>query len=160
MKKEKEYIKSIENLKSSLNEKEDIIIKLKQEIKELEFKFSKKENLLNQKNEECSLKTDEKQSLILNLQKENNDLYNKIINLNKVIKTYEEDKKNNYEENQKNSNKIIELVNQITKNENLLKMMKQNENNLKEENKQIPSLKRKINDFESIIKDYQNKKKN
>ena len=36
-------------------------------------------------------------------------------------------------------------------------MMKQNENNLKEENKQIPSLKRKINDFESIIKDYQNK---
>ena len=157
MKKEKEYIKSIENLKSSLNEKEDIIIKLKQEIKELEFKFSKKENLLNQKNEECSLKTDEKQSLILNLQKENNDLYNKIINLNKVIKTYEKDKKNNYEENQKNSNKIIELVNQITKNENLLKMMKQSENNLKEENKQIPSLKRKINDFENIIKDYQNK---
>ena len=157
MKKEKEFIKLIDNLKSSMKEKEDNINKLQQEIKELEFKYSKKDNILNQKSEEYSLITDEKQNLILNLQKENNELYNKIINLNNIIKTYEDNKKNNYEENQKNSNKIMELINQISKNENLLKIFKKNENNLKEENKQIPSLKRKINDFENIIKDYQNK---
>ena len=165
MKKEKEFIKLIDNLKSSLKEKEDNINKLQQEIKELEFKYSKKDNILNQKSEEYSLITDEKQNLILNLQKENTELYNKIINLNNIIKTYEDNKKNNYEENQKNENKIMELINQISKNENLLKIFKKNENNLKEENKQIPSLKRKIAEYENIITEYQNqitelKKKN
>ena len=157
MKKEKEFTKSIDILKSSLKEKENEILKLQQEIQLLEFKFSKKQNIMNLKNEEYTQLTDEKQNFILDLQKENNDLNNKIINLNNVIKTLEENQKNNYENFQKNSNKISDLINQITKNENILKMMKQNENNLREENKQIPSLKRKITDLENIIKEYQNK---
>ncbi len=157
MKKEKDYIKSTENLKSSLQEKENEILKLKQDIKDLEFKLSKKDNILNQNKEQYSLITDEKQDIILKLQNENNDLNNKIINLNNIIKSYEQDKKNICEESQKNCEKIAELVNQIKKNENLLKIFKKNENDLKEENKQIPSLKRKIVDFENILKEYQNK---
>ena len=155
IKKEKEYIRLIDSLKSSLNEKEDQINKLDLEIKELEFKFSKKENTLNQKNEEYSLITDEKRNIILKLQKENNDLNNKILNLNNIIKTYEADKKNTYENYQENSNKIAELINQISKNEKIMKIFKQNENNLKEENKQIPSLKRRISDLENVLRDYQ-----
>ena len=157
MKKEREFIKSTENLKSVLKEKEDEIIKLKQEIKELEFKYSKKEYFLNIKNDEYSQISNKKDNLIISLQKENNNLNNKIINLNNVIKTYEASKINYFEENQKNHNKIGELINQITKNENLLKNFKKNENFLKEENKQIPALKGKITDLENIIKDYQNK---
>ena len=124
MKKEKDYIKSTENLKSSLQEKENEILKLKQDIKDLEFKLSKKDNILNQNKEQYSLITDEKQDIILKLQNENNDLNNKIINLNNIIKSYEQDKKNICEESQKNCEKIAELVNQIKKNENLLKIFK------------------------------------
>ena len=157
MKKEKENIKIIDNLKSSLKEKEDEIIKLMQEIKETELKFSQKEIILNQKKGEDLLITDEKQNTIIKLQKENNDLNNNIINLNNIIKVYEQEKKSNFEENKKNCEKISELINQIKRNENLLKMLKNNENNLREENKIIPSLKRKIMDLENIIRDYQNK---
>ena len=157
MKKEKEYLRAIDDVKSSLKEKEDEIAKLKQEIKELEIKFSNKENLLNLQNEEYSMITDEKRNMISNLQKENNDLKNDIFKLNNIIKAFECDKKNMYEEHQKNGSKISELINQISKNEKILKIFKQNENNLKEENKQIPSLKRKIADLENILMDYQNK---
>ena len=157
MKKEKELMKSIDMLKSSVKDKEDEIIKLQQEIQLLEFKFSKKQNIINLKSEEYSLLSEEKQNLILNLQNENKQLNTKIINLNNIIKTYEDNQKNNYDNFQNNAQKISELINQITKNENILKMMKQNENNLKEENKQIPSLKRKISDLENVIKEYQNK---
>ena len=157
MKKEKEYLRAIDDVKSSLKEKEDEIAKLKQEIKEMEFKFSNKENLLNLQNEEYSMITDEKRNMISNLQKENNDLKNDIFKLNNIIKAFECDKKNMYEEHQKNGSKISELINQISKNEKILKIFKQNENNLKEENKQIPSLKRKIADLENILMDYQNK---
>ena len=157
MKKEKGYIKLIEDLKSTLKEKEDEIIKIQQEIKELEFKFSKKENILNIKNDEYSQISEKKENLIIDLKKENNDLNNQLINLKNVLKTYEDSKINYFEENQKNSNKIGELIIQITKNENLLKNLKKNENILKEENKQIPALKSKIADLENILKEYQNK---
>ena len=157
MKKEKEYMKIIDNLKSSLKEKEDELIKLMQEIKETELKFSKKEIILNKKKEENLLITNENKNLITNLQKENNDLNDKIIDLNNIIKVYDQEKKRNFEESKKDSEKISELINQISKNENLLKMLKNNENSLREENKTIPSLKRKIIDMENIIREYQNK---
>ena len=157
MKKEKEYLRAIDDVKSSLKEKEDEIAKLKQEIKEMEFKFSNKENLLNLQNEEYSMITDEKRNMISNLQKENNELKNDIFKFNNIIKAFECDKKNMYEEHQKNGSKISELINQISKNEKILKMFKKNEDNLKEENKQIPSLKRKIADLENMLMDYQNK---
>ena len=156
MQNEKEHIKSIDNLKLLLREKEAEISKLQQDINEYELKITKKQNILNKKNEEYSLIADEKKNLIIKLQKENDDLNEKIMNLNNIIQTYKNNKKLDYEENQKNSNQISELIKQIEKNEALLKSMKKVENELKEENRQIPSLKRKIADFENIVKTYQN----
>ena len=48
----------------------------------------------------------------------------------------------------------MELINQIKKNENILKNMKITENQIKQENKLIPVLKQKINDLENEINQY------
>ena len=47
MKLEKDYINTINNLKSSLEEKNIEILKLNQEKKELEYSLQKKDNLIN-----------------------------------------------------------------------------------------------------------------
>lgn len=155
MKREKENEKIIEELKSALLEKDEEFLKLKEEIKELEYSFNKRHNITNQTNIQNSIINNENKNIISNLQHENDELKKNIIELNNIVKIYEQEKKGLYEECQKNSEKIENLINQLTKNEGVMKIFKKNEDFLKEENKQIPHLKSKISESESMIKDYQ-----
>ena len=154
MKLEKDYINTINNLKSSLEEKNIEILKLNQEKKELEYSLQKKDNLINMQSEKYLNENNNLKNIIKSNQTEIEKLKLKIINNENIIKLYDENKKDNYEINTKKNNEIIELINQIKKNENLLKNMKSEEKILKEENKKIPSLKRKITDLENIINQY------
>jgi len=155
-KKEKENNNIIDELKNNLNEKNIEIMRLKQEKKELEYQLEKKEILLNKSDDNNIKQNKEINELILKYQNENENLKNEILNMKNILKLYEENKKENYEENDKNNKKIFELINQIKKNENLLQMFSLNEKNLKEENKIIPGLKRKINELNNTIEQYKN----
>ena len=155
-KKEKENNNIIDELKNNLNEKNIEIMRLKQEKKELEYQLEKKEILLNKSDDNNIQQNKEINELILKYQNENENLKNEILNMKNILKLYEENKKENYEENDKNNKKIFELINQIKKNENLLQMFSLNEKNLKEENKIIPGLKRKINELNNTIEQYKN----
>ena len=155
-KKEKENNNIIDELKNNLNEKNIDIMRLKQEKKELEYQLEKKEILLNKSDDNNIQQNKEINELILKYQNENENLKNEILNMKNILKLYEENKKENYEENDKNNKKIFELINQIKKNENLLQMFSLNEKNLKEENKIIPGLKRKINELNNTIEQYKN----
>ena len=155
-KKEKENNNIIDELKNNLNEKNIEIMRLKQEKKELEYQLDKKEILLNKSDDNNIQQNKEINELILKYQNENENLKNEILNMKNILKLYEENKKENYEENDKNNKKIFELINQIKKNENLLQMFSLNEKNLKEENKIIPGLKRKINELNNTIEQYKN----
>jgi len=153
---EKNFINTINELKATIAKKDIEISELIQEKKELEYNFNKKENLINQCNENYIKENNALKNRILNYQEEIETLKQKILNKENLIKSYDENKKETYEQNNKKNNEILELINQIKKNEELLKNMKIKEKEIKEENKKIPGLKRKINDLENIIKQYKN----
>ena len=153
---EKNFINTINELKATIAKKDIEISELIQEKKELEYNFNKKENLTNQCNEKYIKENNQLKNRILNYQEEIETLKQKILNKENLIKSYDENKKETYEQNNKKNNEILELINQIKKNEELLKNMKIKEKEIKEENKKIPGLKRKINDLENIIKQYKN----
>ena len=156
MQQEKNLVNIINELKSTLEKKDIEISELIQEKKELEYNLNKKENLMNQCNEKYLKENNGLKNRIINYQEEIEILKEKILNKENLIKSYDENKKETYEQHNKKNNEIYELINQIKKNEELLKNMKLKENEIKEENKKIPGLKRKINDLENIIKQYKN----
>ena len=151
MQQEKEYINIINELKSTLEKKDIEISELNQEKKELEYTLGKKDNIIKQNDKSNIIEIDELKNKIMNYQNEIENLKRKIMNKENIIKSYEESKRETYEQHNQKNKEIVELINQIKKNETLLKNMKKKENELKEENKKIPILKRKITDLEYVI---------
>ena len=156
MKQEKDYMNTINKLKNDIKEKEIEILKLNQDKNELEYNLKKKENIIEQRTAQYKKENDELKNRIIYNEKEIENLKAESLNKEKIIKLYDEDKKDTFEQNNKKNNDIFELINQIKKNETLLKNMKLAEKNLKEENKTIPVLKRKIDELEFAIKQYKN----
>ena len=148
---EKEYNNIINELKSTIEKKDIEISELNQEKNELEYNIKKKEDIINQNEGKYINENNILKNKIINIQKEKENLKEKIINKENIIKSYEENKKDSYEKDNKKNYEILELINQIKKNENLLRNMKKNEKEIKEENKIIPVLKRKISDLEYLI---------
>ena len=156
MKREKDYMNTINELKNDIKEKEIEILKLNQDKNELEYNLKKKENIIEQRTAQYKKENDELKNRIIYNEKAIENLKAKLLNKENIIKLYDEDKKDTFEQNNKKNNDIFELINQIKKNETLLKKMKLTEKNLKEENKIIPVLKRKIDELEFAIKQYKN----
>ena len=156
MKQEKDYMNTINKLKNDIKEKEIEIMKLNQDKNELEYNLKKKENIIEQRTAQYKKENDELKNRIIYNEKEIENLKAELLNKENIIKLYDEDKKDTFEQNNKKNNDIFELINQIKKNETLLKNMKLAEKNLKEENKTIPVLKRKIDELEFAIKQYKN----
>ena len=156
MKQEKDYMKTINELKNDIKEKEIEIMKLNQDKNELEYNLKKRENIIEQRTAQYKKENDELKNRIIYNEKEIENLKAELLNKENIIKLYDEDKKDTFEQNNKKNNDIFELINQIKKNETLLKNMKLAEKNLKEENKTIPVLKRKIDELEFAIKQYKN----
>ena len=156
MKQEKDYMNTINKLKNDIKEKEIEIMKLNQDKNELEYNLKKRENIIEQRTAQYKKENDELKNRIIYNEKAIENLKAKLLNKENIIKLYDEDKKDTFEQNNKKNNDIFELINQIKKNETLLKNMKLTEKNLKEENKTIPVLKRKIDELEFAIKQYKN----
>ena len=156
MKQEKDYMNTINKLKNDIKEKEIEIMKLNQDKNELEYNLKKRENIIEQRTAQYKKENDELKNRIIYNEKEIENLKAELLNKENIIKLYDEDKKDTFEQNNKKNNDIFELINQIKKNETLLKNMKLAEKNLKEENKTIPVLKRKIDELEFAIKQYKN----
>ena len=156
MKQEKDLINTINELKNDIKEKEIEILKLNQDKNELEYNLKKRENIIEQRTAQYKKENDELKNRIIYNEKEIENLKAELLNKENIIKLYDEDKKDTFEQNNKKNNDIFELINQIKKNETLLKNMKLTEKNLKEENKTIPVLKRKIDELEFAIKQYKN----
>ena len=156
MKQEKDYMNTINELKNDIKEKEIEILKLNQDKNELEYNLKKRENIIEQRTAQYKKENDELKNRIIYNEKAIENLKAKLLNKENIIKLYDEDKKDTFEQNNKKNNDIFELINQIKKNETLLKNMKLAEKNLKEENKTIPVLKRKIDELEFAIKQYKN----
>ena len=156
MKQEKDYMNTINELKNDIKEKEIEIMKLNQDKNELEYNLKKRENIIEQRTAQYKKENDELKNRIIYNEKAIENLKAKLLNKENIIKLYDEDEKDTFEQNNKKNNDIFELINQIKKNETLLKNMKLTEKNLKEENKTIPVLKRKIDELEFAIKQYKN----
>ena len=154
MKQEKDFINKINELNNDIKEKEIEILKLNQDKNELEYNSKKKENSMNQIIEKYINENEELKNRLIYNEKALDNLKEKLLNKENIIKLYDLDKKDTLEQNNKKNNDILELINQIKKNENLLKNMKTTEKNLKEENKTIPVLKRKIEELNFTINQY------
>ena len=147
MTREKELNKLINLLKLELSKKDVVISKLEDEIKNIENNFKNNINIIskNNSNEIESLKS-------------------KLNNLAEVLKSYEEVKMINSDINIEKEKKISEIQSKLLNNEKILKLQEIKEKNLIEENKQIPLLKSKINEYENIFNSYkeeiENLKKN
>ena len=149
--KEKELNKEIAKLKLSLSSKDDEIFKLEDKLQELLHNIKSTENQNEKKFTEFSETTKNYNEKINEILLENEKLKNQINNLNAVIETHEENTKNIYLEKQKNEEEISNLKEELKKKENMIDANYNKKQILINENKQLPSLKAKIDDLEKII---------
>ena len=150
-KKEKELNKEITKLKLSLSSKDDEIFKLEDKLQELLHNLKTNENQNERKNTEFSEISKNYAEKLNVIMLENQNLKNKINNLNSVIETHKEDIKHIYLEKQKNEEEINSLREELKKKENMIDINYNKKQILINENKQLPSLKGKIDDLEKII---------
>ena len=149
--KEKELNKEITKLKLALSSKDDEIFKLEDKIQELLHNLKNTENQNEKKFTEFSETKKSYTDKINEILGENQKLKNKINNLNAVIETHEDSIKNIYIEKQKNEEEIMNLKEELRKNKNMIDANYNKKQVLINENKQLPSLKAKIDDLEKII---------
>ena len=143
MKKEKELNKIISDLNKELSSKIEQNYFLGEQIRQ--FKINNNNNIINSEN------------IALKLNEEKNKLINEITRLNFIIHNHEDSIKKAIETiNEKNEN-INNLQNELIQKNSIIKKNDEIKSSLRKENKQIPSLKSKINDFEQVIKVYQEK---
>ena len=149
--KEKDLNKQIAKLNLLLNEKDDQIFRLEDKIQELlqnlkniEFQNEIKFNKFSEKEKNFNLKIND---IIL----ENENLKKKVQNLTTVIEANESNLKNLYIEKQNKEEDIKNLIEELKKKENIIDINYNKKQILLNENKQLPSLKSKIDDLEKII---------
>ena len=149
--KEKDLNKQITKLNLLLNDKDDQIFRLEDKIQELlqalktaEFQTEIKLNKFSEDEKNYNLKIND---III----EEETLKKKIENLTTVIEANEESMKNLYIEKQKKDEDIKNLIEELKKKDNLIDINYNKKQILQNENKQLPSLKGKIDDLEKII---------
>ena len=149
--KEKDLNKQITKLNLHLNEKDDQIFRLEDKIQELlqvlksvEFQNEIKFNKFSENEKNYNLKIND---III----ENENLKKQIQNLTAVIEANESSMKNLYIEKQKKDEDIKNLIEELKKKDNMIDINYNKKQILLNENKQLPSLKGKIDDLEKII---------
>ena len=149
--KEKDLNKQISKLNLSLTEKDDQIFHLEDKIQEL---LQQLKNSENQTNIKLNTYTENEKNLnqkINDIIIENESLKKKIQNLTLVIETNEQNMKNLYYEKQKKDEDINNLLEELKEKEKMIDANYNKKQILLNENKQLPSLKTKIDDLDKII---------
>ena len=149
--KEKDLNKEISKLNSSLNEKDDQIFHLEDKIEELIQNLKRTENQNDIKYNQYSENEKNLNQKINDIIIENESLKKKIQNLTLIIESNEDSVKKLYLEKQKKDEDINNLLQELKEKENMINMNCNKNQILLNENKQLPSLKGKIDDLEKII---------
>ena len=150
-KKEKDLNKEITKLKLSLSSKDDEIFRLEDRLQELLHNLKNSENINEKKYTEMNETTKNYNDKINEMMHENQNLRNTINKLNSVIESHEETIKEAYLDKQKKEEEISNLKEELKKKENLIDVNFNKKQIFINENKQLPSLKAKIDDLEKII---------
>ena len=150
-KKEKDLNKEITKLKLSLSSKDDEIFRLEDRLQELLHNLKNSENINEKKYTEMNEASKNYNNKMNEMMHENQNLQNTINKLNSVIETHEETIKEAYLDKQKKDEEISSLKEELKKKENLIDVNFNKKQILINENKQLPSLKAKIDDLEKII---------
>ena len=150
-KKEKDLNKEITKLKLSLSSKDDEIFRLEDRLQELLHNLKNSENINEKKYTEMNEASKNYNNKMNEMMHENQNLQNTINKLNSVIETHEETIKEAYLDKQKKDEEISSLKEELKKKENLIDINFNKKQILINENKQLPSLKAKIDDLEKII---------
>ena len=156
MKADKESKRLISNLTQELSSKDEQNYMLNEEIKQLKENNNHLQEL-HSRNQIISYKSsiNNEKEIINKLNNEKNELINEITKLKFIIQNHEDSIKKAVEEINNKEESINMLKEQLIKKNNYMNKNDDMQNNLRYENKQIPSLKRKINDLEQVIKMYQ-----
>ena len=149
--KEKDLNKEISKLNLSLNEKDDQIFHLEDKIEELIQNLKRTENQNDIKYNQYSENEKNLNQKINDIIIENESLKKKIQNLTLIIESNEDSVKKLYLEKQKKDEDINNLLQELKEKENMINMNCNKNQILLNENKQLPSLKGKIDDLEKII---------
>ena len=147
MKKEKELNKIISNLNHEISSQKSQNNFLNEQIKEFQLNNS---NIINNQNKN-------NENIILKINEEKNGLTNEITRLNFIIQNHENSIKKAFEDLNEKNETINNLKNELKQKNNYIKKNDEIKSNIRQDNKQIPSLKSKINDLEHVIKVYQEK---
>ena len=148
--KEQELNLIIEKLNSELLIQNKNNENLKNKIQRIEKNLKQNESSLNKKNEELIQVSNENIQKFNDLKNENNNLIKKVNELNNILLTKEKDIQTNYINNEKNNNMIKTLREDIENKETELIKSNNIKNDLNSQNKQIPLLKKKIDELEKI----------
>ena len=149
--KEKDLNKEISKLNLYLNEKDDQIFHLEDKIEELIQNLKRTENQNDIKYNQYSENEKNLNQKINDIIIENESLKKKIQNLTLIIESNEDSVKKLYLEKQKKDEDINNLLQELKEKENMINMNCNKNQILLNENKQLPSLKGKIDDLEKII---------
>ena len=150
----KEQEKTIEALRRELESKNENNERLILQIDELTFNLHQYENLLNKNKSDMNelQKRSDEQITSLNAQRIN--LLKKIDELEKILTNTNENIKSSYKEYQHLENDNSALKDTINDKLTIISKYEGIFDQLKKDNKQIPSLKRRINDLETVLEQF------
>jgi hypothetical protein len=147
----KETERVLENSKKLNSAKEEVISKLKDELRDLKFQVKNNENLLRHKEEEFEKYKNHVDEKIIFNNKDKSHLEEKLAELTKLFEQNQSDFQSTLIEYKKIEKQLIRLKSSFNeKNETIINLEKFIEN-LKKDNKYIPGLKKQIQDMEVFI---------
>lgn len=147
----KETERVLENSKKLNSAKEEVISKLKDELRDLKFQVKNNENLLRHKEEEFEKYKNHVDEKIIFNNKDKSHLEEKLAELTKLFEQNQSDFQSTLIEYKKIEKQLIRLKSSFNeKNETIINLEKFIEN-LKKDNKYIPGLKKQIQDMEIFI---------
>lgn len=153
---QKENEKAIETLRRNLDLKEEENQKLKLQIQDMSFQLKKFENMVTKSGDNLQNFQKKSDQRIKELTEEKENLQKNKEELQKVLESQEINIKNSYIEYQNLQKDYNELKTNLEDKMNIITKYESIFEQLKKDNKQIPSLKRQIVDMESVFSQYKN----
>ena len=150
----KEQEKTIEALRRELESKNENNERLILQIDELTFNLHQYENLLNKNQSDMNELQKRSDEQITSLNDQRINLLKKIDELEKILTNTNENIKSSYKEYQHLENDNSALKETINDKLTIISKYEGIFDQLKKDNKQIPSLKRRINDLETVLEQF------
>lgn len=147
----KETERVLENTKKLNSAKEEVIVNLKDEIKDLKFRCKNVENLLRHKEEEMEKYKNYSEEKVIFLNKEKSLVEEKLLELTNLFENNQVDFQNTLIEYKKIEKQLVKLKQSFGEKNEVIGNYEKTIEGLKKENKSIMGLKKQIEDMEGYI---------